>query len=98
MIHGLSEKLRLLRIQNNLSQSQVAKRINSSSALISAYECAERNPSLENLIALAELFHVSTDYLLGIGTTYSSDNVMLDTTGLNRQQLIVLQDLINTMR
>ena len=96
MIYGLSKKLILLRQQHKLSQSEVARRINISSSAVSAYEADVMSPSLETLVKLAELFHVSTDYLLDVG--YPRDKAVLDTSGLNKEQLTVLQNLIDIMR
>lgn len=96
MIYGLSKKLTLLRQQNKLSQSEVARRIGISSSAVSAYEADQISPSLETLVKLANLFHVSTDYLLGVD--YPRDKAVLDTSGLNKQQLTVLQDLIDIMK
>ena len=96
MIYGLSKKLTLLRQQNKLSQSEVARRIGISSSAVSAYDADQISPSLETLVKLANLFHVSTDYLLGVD--YPRDKAVLDTSGLNKQQLTVLQDLINIMK
>ena len=96
MIYGLSKKLTLLRQQNKLSQSEVARRISVSSSAVSAYEAEEISPSLETLVKLANLDHVSTDYLLGVD--YPRDKPILDTSGLNTQQLTVLQSLIDVMK
>ena len=96
MIYGLSKKLTLLRQQNKLSQSEIARRIGVSSSAVSAYEAGQISPSLETLVKLANLFHVSTDYLLGVD--YPRDKAVLDTSGLNKQQLTVLQDLIDIMK
>ena len=65
MIKGLNEKLQALRKQYHLSQKDVANAINVSPSIISGYETGERNPSLENLLALSYLYRCSTDYLLG---------------------------------
>ena len=96
MIQGLSKKLTLLRQQNKLSQSEVARRIGISSSAVSAYEADQISPSLETLVRLANLFHVSTDYLLGVD--YPRDKAVLDTSGLNKEQLTVLQNLIDIMK
>ena len=96
MIYGLAKKLTLLRQQHNWSQSEVARRINVSSSTISAYEAEKMSISLENLVKLANLFHVSTDYLLGV--EYPRDKAVLDTSDLNKQQLVALQNLIDTMK
>lgn len=96
MIYGLSKKLTLLRQQNKLSQSEVARRIGVSASAVSAYEADEISPSLETLVKIANLFHVSTDYLLDVD--YPRDKAVLDTSNLNKQQLLALQNLIDTMR
>ena len=96
MIYGLADKLKLLRTQRKLTQSDVAKCIEATSTIVSAYENGERTPSLERLMMLANLYAVSVDYLLGIN--YPRDTVILDTSGLTKEQLIALQHLIDTMR
>jgi transcriptional regulator with XRE-family HTH domain len=96
MIQGLSKKLTLLRQQHKLSQSEVARRLNISSSAVSAFEAEQISPSLETLVKLANLYHVSTDYLLGVD--YPRDKAVLDTSGLNKQQLTVLQNLIDVMK
>ena len=62
----LGNRIKHLRQQANLKQSQLAQLINVSPALISAYELGDRKPSLEVLVSLAATFKVSTDYLLGL--------------------------------
>ena len=96
MIQGLYKKLTLLRQQHKLSQSEVARRLNISSSAVSAFEAEQISPSLETLVKLANLYHVSTDYLLGVD--YPRDKAVLDTSGLNKQQLTVLQNLIDVMK
>jgi transcriptional regulator with XRE-family HTH domain len=49
-----------------MSQLEISKLIGCAVSLISMYESEEKTPSTEKLQALAELFEVSTDYLLGI--------------------------------
>ena len=96
MIYGLSKKLRLLRQNKKMSQSEVARSINVSSSAVSAYEADEILPSLETFMKLVELYNTSADYLLGLN--YPRDKAILDTSGLNKQQLIALQNLIDTMK
>lgn len=96
MVYGLAEKLALSRKKNKLSQSQVAKHIGISSSAVSSYELGDTTPSLEILIKLTDLYHVSADYLLGI--SYPRESVTLDTSKLTKQQLLALQNLIDTMR
>ncbi len=95
MIYGLPEKLRLLRIQHKYSQQELANKLHVAPATISAYESGERTPSLENFLSIANLYHVSADYLLGLNP--QTRQAKLNTSHLNKNQLIALQALIDTM-
>ncbi len=96
MIKDLPMKLKELRIANNLSQKEVAQKLDVSPSIISGYETGERTPSLENLLALSYLYKCSTDYLLG--KTATTPKVALDTDGLTTEQIHALLTLIKTMR
>lgn len=96
MIKNLPQKLKELRLLNNLSQKEVAKKLNVSPSIISGYETGERTPSTDNLLSLSYLYKCSTDYLLG--KTSDAPVVMLDTTGLTPEQIHVLQSLIKEMK
>lgn len=96
MIKDLPMKLKELRVANNLSQKEVAHKIDVSPSIISGYETGERTPSLENLLALSYLYKCSTDYLLGKENT--TPKVTLDTDGLNTEQIHALLTLIKTIR
>ena len=60
----LSIQISYLRMQNNLSQAQLAKLLNISPSALGMYEQGRRVPSLDILIKLSEYFHVSLDYLI----------------------------------
>lgn len=96
MIKDLSKKLKDLRLQNNLSQKEVAAKLGISPSIVSGYETGERSPSTENLLALSYLYKCSTDYLLG--KTSEKPDVILDTDGLNAEQICVLKSLIKVMK
>lgn len=95
MIRELPEKLKTLRVDQNLSQKEVARRLHVSPSIISAYETGERTPSVEALISLSYLYHCSADYLLGIDA--ERPPVALDTSKLNAEQVRALARLIRTM-
>lgn len=96
MVHGIGKRLAELRKQNNLSQTAVAKRMGVSSALVSAYEKEERNPSIEKIILLADIYHVTTDYILG-RTQSKATSVSLDVSCLSPKQICIIQELIENM-
>ncbi|MBD5156987.1 MAG: helix-turn-helix transcriptional regulator [Butyrivibrio sp.] len=62
----LGETLKKLRIDRRLNQGQLAEMMGLATSAISSYESCSRRPSYEILVKYARIFHVSTDYLLGI--------------------------------
>lgn len=70
---SFANKLKTLRLQNEMTQEYVAKRLNVARSTIAGYETKNRQPSHEKLTALAALFQVSVDYLLDEDTSISLD-------------------------
>lgn len=58
-------KLKALRTDRDLTISDIAKLLGVSERTVQYYEKGERQPTLEGLMKLADLYEVSTDYLLG---------------------------------
>ncbi|CAK7067036.1 helix-turn-helix domain-containing protein [Tissierella sp.] len=58
-------RLKNLRLENNLTQKELAEKLNMQNTAISKYELGEREPDIETINNIAEFFNVSTDYLLG---------------------------------
>lgn len=58
-------RLKFLREEKGLFQSDIAKILGVSVAAVGFYENEKRDMSPETIIKLAEYFNVSTDYLLG---------------------------------
>ena len=63
-VMNLSEKLLKLRKQSGLSQQELADQLNVSRQSVSKWELNESVPDISNILALSEIYHVSTDYLL----------------------------------
>lgn len=59
-------RIRDLREDNDMSQAEMAKLLQCSQQTYSRYESHTTEIPLESLIFLAEYYHTSTDYLLGI--------------------------------
>ena len=53
------------RLANDMSQKYVALSVGVSPPMVSQWESGVKKPSKETLLKLADLFNVSTDYLLG---------------------------------
>ena len=63
------KRLSLLRKQAGISQKQLGEVIGLSNKAICTMENGTRETTFEKLVLLAEYFHVSTDYLLGVTDT-----------------------------
>lgn len=60
------DKIKELREMAGYSQSQLAKKLDVTRSSVNAWEMGLSTPTTQYIVALAKLFHVSTDYLLGI--------------------------------
>ena len=60
------ERVLRLRKQAKLTQRQLGEAVGLSNKAVSTIESGSRGTTIEKLALLAEYFHVSTDYLLGI--------------------------------
>lgn len=89
----VSTRLKQLRTERQLTQTQIADRVGITRSALSAYENETRYPSYDILVKLAYLFGVSTDYLLGKETLYT-----LDLTGLSTKEITVVVDMVNLLR
>lgn len=58
-------RIKEIRIKNNLSQKELAEHLNTSQANVSGWECGKWQPPHHILVDLAYRFDVSIDYLLG---------------------------------
>lgn len=67
------EKIRYLRLKNNLTSKELSKALNISESSISLYENGKRKPTIELIIKVADYFNVTTDFLLGVSGNPLSD-------------------------
>lgn len=62
---SFGNNLKKIRQDNQITQEELAKKINTSRSNIANYENDKNMPSIEILNKLSEIFNCSTDYLLG---------------------------------
>ena len=87
------ERIKKLRLQEGLTQLQLAERLGVTKSVVSYYELQERYPSPEIILKLASIFHVSTDYLLGLT---KSEEVSL--SGLNDDDIKLVKSLVSHLK
>ena len=86
-------RLKELRVQAGLTQKQLGDRLGVTKSVVSFYELRERTPSPEVLVKIAAVFHVSTDYLLGIEKGKS-----IDISGLDSEDEKVVRSMVELLR
>ena len=69
-----STRMISLRKTKGLTQQEMANIFHKSRQAISSYETQEREPEFNFLCKMANYFHVSTDYLLGISDVMEPKN------------------------
>ncbi|MDE7247584.1 MAG: helix-turn-helix domain-containing protein, partial [Lachnospiraceae bacterium] len=73
----LGEKIYKLRTQQGLSQEALGEKLGVSRQSVSKWETDQSIPELDKIVALSEIFGVSTDYLLKeTGEVYSEKELV----------------------
>lgn len=65
-MNKFAEKLRLVLKVNNMTQVDLAKKINMSQGIVNNYCTGKREPTLDVLISISKALNESVDYLLGL--------------------------------
>ena len=100
-------RIKELRIEKGLLQSDVAKYINKSERMVGFYENGKRDPNTDTLIKLSELLDASVDYILGKSDIRNPEEIKkvpfanaggLDTTGLDEEDLKELQKQVDYIK
>ena len=92
MYRALNENIKALRLERGLSQVDVAKRLCVSKQCVSNWENDNVLPSIDMLIRIADLFSVTTDYLLG-----RASNSYIDASGLTLSQYTHISELVKEL-
>ena len=94
MINALNENIKTLRIARKYNQVEFAKQLGVTKQCVSNWENDNVVPSIDMLIKIADLFKVTTDFLLG-----RSNKKTLDISGLTEEQAghisLIVNDFIN---
>ena len=86
----IADKIKLLREASQLTQTELAKKLNITRSSVNAWEMGISVPSTTYLIELALLFHVSTDFLLGL-----EQNNTIDISTLSEREAILVYELVD---
>ena len=61
---NIADRIQYLRKQKGYSQEELAEKVGVSRQAVSKWESEQSTPDLEKVIAMSELFEVTTDYIL----------------------------------
>ena len=89
----IADKIKTLRMSNNLTQNDIAKKLGITRSSVNAWEMGISVPSTMYIVELANLFAVSTDYILGL-----EHKAVLDISGLDNDSVRILNDMVQYMR
>ena len=86
----IGDRIRSLRENAGYSQSELARRLSVTRSSVNAWESGLSAPTAAYLIELARLFHVSSDYLLGLDATEH-----INLSGLTSDEVHILYSLLD---
>lgn len=80
-----AERLKALRSEKNMTQTDLAKLLGLSTSAISMYERGVREPNFETLNSIAAFFNVDVEYLLGKRES-KLPSIRIDTSGIKNPE------------
>lgn len=89
MIIRTADRIKELRMNKNLSQTDLAKAMYVTRSSVNAWEMGISIPSTEKIMELASFFHVTTDYIMG-----ADDRKLIDVSLLSTEELNIIHRLL----
>lgn len=90
MILKVAERIHELRDKHDMTQAALARKMSVTRSSVNAWEMGISVPSTDKLVELAEIFHTSTDYLLGL-----SDSEYVDLERYDTQEKEIIYRLLH---
>lgn len=89
----LGKRIKSLRKQNGMTQEELGKLINVTKVSICCYEKETRIPTLETLLALADVFQVDINYFLGSDEYLVADTNEKYGMSVSKEELDFLKEI-----
>ena len=89
----VADRIKALREQRSFTQTELSKQLGITRSSVNAWEMGISVPSTQYVVELAEIFNVSTDYLLGVDTTST-----ISVSGLTEDDIHIVCGLIEHLR
>lgn len=95
-------KIQKYRLDNNLTQNQLADLINSSQTYLSEIEAGKHRLFFDTVVAIAQALNISVDKLIADSEDSNNEStlqvILNDIRGMSPKQLELLQDNIHTLK
>lgn len=99
---SFAEKIYALRTQAGMSQAFFAEKLQVSRQTVSKWELGTSYPEIDKLVAISNMFHVTTDYLLKDQPIHQDDakmdRLVLKFLGYAQDMDEIARDLVSIMR
>ena len=82
-----------LREQKGMTQADLAKQLGITRSSVNAWEMGISVPSTQYIVEIANLFKVSTDYILGV-----DDSASINIAGLTERDIQIVHSLIDHLK
>jgi len=89
----IADRIKTLRETNDLTQNQLARKLGVTRASVNAWEMGQSSPNIKNVLGMADIFNVSTDYVLG-----RINDSSIDTEGLTTSDIDAIYKMILYLR
>ena len=89
----IAERIKELREEKAWTQTELAKILGVTRSCVNAWEMGITVPSTQYVVELASLFHISTDFLLGVEATAS-----VSVEGLSDEDIQLVHTIIDHLR
>ena len=89
----VADKIKALREQKGMTQTELSKMLGITRSSVNAWEMGISVPSTQYVVELARIFHVSTDYILGVSTSAT-----VGVSGLTEDDIKMVCALIEYLR
>jgi transcriptional regulator with XRE-family HTH domain len=89
----IAERIKELRIEKNLTQAELARKLGLTRGGVNSWEQSLSLPSLQYLVLLAKFFNTSADYLLGL-----SNRISINVEGLRERDIALANEVIERLK
>lgn len=99
-------RIKILREELNMTQQELADKLDGAKSTVAMYENGSRKPSMEVLLKLSEIFNCSIDYLLCKTDTRNPEKINIDEAevsfltgvkGLNETNKMIIKNTLEAL-